>query len=565
MAPQRVKVASKSDVAPGSMKQVVFAGQGDDAVHVLLSNTKGTFYATSAKCTHYGAPLEKGALSADGKVICPWHGARFDCKTGDIEDAPALDSLLSFPVEIEGEDVYVTADADKLKGKPGVAPACAAGISLESISKSSEKGTVIVGGGSAAIHLIESARKEGYPGKLTLLTAEAYAPIDRPKLSKGLVEDVDALLWRSKSHLQHKLAVELRENAEVTGVDVQAKVVKLADGSTVEYDNLVLATGGTPVRLPLPGADGPSVLTLRGIKDVAAINAALGKDGDKDLVVVGSSFIGMELAIAVASNKKAKSVSVIGMESVPLERVLGKDIGAGLMKAQQDKNGIQFYMEAKTESIELEGPNKDVKAVLLKDKDGKEVRLPAGVVVLGVGVRPATAYLKESKGFPELLKDGSVAVDSSFRVKGAQDVFALGDIATAPTRSGKETVRIEHWNVAGAHGRLVGQVLAGKRKAGDPLTSEQAPPFFWSAMGAQLRYVGAGERPGFDQVHVDGKPEELNFAAFYARGDEVVAVATMGRDPLAVVASELFRINKFPSFSEVKAGRAITQQELTRL
>ncbi|CAD6896892.1 unnamed protein product [Tilletia controversa] len=561
MAPQRVKVASKSDVPTGTMKQVVFAGEGDDAVHVLVSNVKGTLHATSAKCTHYGAPLANGALSSDGSVICPWHGARFSCKTGDIEDAPALDSLLTFPIEVDGEDVFVTADAELLKGKPGVAPGCAGGI--EKI-KSNEKGTVIVGGGSAAIHLIESARKEGYLGKLTVLTAEPYGPIDRPKLSKGLMEDPNAVLWRSKSHLQHKLGVDLQENAVVTSVDVQSKSVTLENGTKVEYDTLILASGGTPVRLPLPGAEASNVLTLRGIKDVAAINAALGKDGDKDLVVVGSSFIGMELAIAVASNKKAKSVSVVGMESVPLERVLGKEVGQGLMKSQQDKNDIKFYMDSKTESIELGSDgDKKAQAVLLKDKDGKDVKLPAAVVVLGVGVKPATQYLRESKGFPELLKDGSVDVDSTLRVKGVEDVYALGDIATAPTRSGKDTVRIEHWNVAGAHGRLVGQVLAGKKTAGQ--ASLQAPPFFWSAMGAQLRYVGSGERPGFDNVHVDGKPEELNFAAYYARGDDVVALATMGRDPLAVVASELFRVNKFPSFAEIKAGKTVSQQELTKL
>jgi len=540
------------------MKQFVFAGEGDDTVHVLVSNVKGTLYATSAKCTHYGAPLEKGAL-AGTRIVCPWHGAAFQCDTGDIEDSPALDSLLTFPIETEGEDVYVTADAEQLKGKPGRAPGCAGG--LEKI-KSNEKGTVIVGGGSAAIHLIESARKEGYLGKLTLLTAEPYAPIDRPKLSKGLMEDVDAVLWRSKSHLQHKLGVELHENATVTGVDVGKKSVTLQGGQTVEYNNLVLATGGTPVRLPLPGVEADNVLTMRSIADVAAINAALGKDGDKDLVVVGSSFIGMELAIAAASNKKAKSVTIIGMEGVPLERVLGKEVGAGIQKNQEKNNKIKFYMEAKTESIELDS-GKKATAVVLKDKDGKEVKLPAGVVVLGVGVKPATQYLKDSPGFPDLLKDGSVAVDASLGVKGLSNVYALGDIATAPTRSGKDTNRIEHWNVAGAHGRLVGQILAGKKTAGQ--ASVQTPPFFWSALGSQLRYVGSGEKPGFDEVHVDGKPEELNFAAYYARGEDVIAVASMGRDPLAVVASELFRANKFPSFTEIKAGKTVSQQELTRL
>lgn len=155
MSETRVRVASTNEVGLGKMKDFVFAGEGDDAVKVLVSNVGGQLHATSAKCTHYGAPLANGVLTGDGRIICPWHGACFHAKNGDIEDAPALDSLLSLKLEVEGSDIFVTADAEKLKGKPGVAPSCKGGV--QSVKQG--KGVVIVGGGAGAIHCVEELRK----------------------------------------------------------------------------------------------------------------------------------------------------------------------------------------------------------------------------------------------------------------------------------------------------------------------------------------------------------------------------------------------------------------------
>jgi NADPH-dependent 2,4-dienoyl-CoA reductase/sulfur reductase-like enzyme len=168
------------------------------------------------------------------------------------------------------------------------------------------------------------------------------------------------------------------------------------------------------------------------------------------------------------------------------------------------------------------------------------------VVILGVGVAPATSFLKES-GF-QLMKDGGIAVDSTLRVEGQRDVFAIGDIAAAPTRATAHT-RIEHWNVASNQGRSVAKTIAGGDNVPDKI------PIFWSALGAQLRYCGSGG-PQFNTVYVDGNPEELKFAAYYAKDDQVVAVATMGVDPLMSQSSELIRIGAMPSLSEIKAGKS---------
>ncbi|PWN93116.1 hypothetical protein FA10DRAFT_263819 [Acaromyces ingoldii] len=550
MPSQRVKVADASSAPKsGQHKAYTFAGEGDDAVQVLVSNVSGKMYATSAKCTHYGAPLANGVLTGSGKLICPWHGACFDAKSGDIEDAPALDNLLSLKLDIDESngDVYVEGDPEKLKGKPGQAPTC------QKATQKGGKGLVIVGGGSAAINAAESSRKNGYTGPITILSAEKHAPIDRTKLSKGLVSDADAVVWRSPSHLGSVLKVDLKQDTAVTKVDVQAKKVHFGSES-VDYDTLILATGGQAKRLPIAGAkegELKNVFTLRGVGDVGAVLSAAGDKGDKDVVVVGTSFIGMEVAVALAGQKKAKSVKVIGMEEVPFEKVLGKEVGEGLMNAQIKNNGIKFYNQAGVERLEGEGGT--VKSVVIKDSKGQEVSLDAQIVVLGVGVAPATSFLKDSPGFPDLLKDGSIAVDEHLRVKGVKDVFACGDIATVPARDPSAgTVRIEHWNVAANHGRSVGALLASKQASPVPF---QKLPIFWSALGSQLRYVSDGNPPGFDECYVDGKPEELKFAAFYAKKGKVNAVATMGVDPLMVHSAELMRTDRMPSLESIKKGQ----------
>lgn len=323
----------------------------------------------------------------------------------------------------------------------------------------------------------------------------------------------------------------------------------------MEFDNLMLASGGKAKRLPLPGAkegELKNVFTLRGLGDTSAIVTACGDKQDKDVVVIGTSFIGMESAIALASQKKAKSVTVIGMEDVPFQNVLGKEVGTGLMKAQMKSNGLHFYNKAGVEK--LEGKDGQVSSVVIKDESGKQVPIPAQVVILGVGVSPATDYLKESPGFPELCKDGSVAVDKSLRVKGLSkesNIFACGDIATVPARDEDATVRIEHWNVAGNHGRAVGKTIAGDSTA-KPFDTL---PIFWSALGSQLRYVSDGNPPGFDDVYVDGNPGDLKFAAYYAKKGKVTALATMGIDPLVMHSSVLMQEGKMPSLSDIKGGK----------
>ncbi|KAI0636226.1 hypothetical protein C8Q77DRAFT_1102224 [Trametes polyzona] len=549
MSQKTIAVLDASELKDGEMKEVPF----EDG-KVLLSRLGDKIHATSAFCTHYGAPLAKGVLTADGRVVCPWHGACFNVCTGDIEDAPAPTALHSFKAEIVNGKINVTADpANTTSANKSRQPKLLAAGS--SITAGQGKGVVIVGGGSGAFHCIESLREHGYNGPVTVLSKEHYTPIDRTKLSKALITDPSKLEWRSAADLRSKYGVDFRAGVEVSSVDLASKeVIVGATQERVPYETLVLASGGVPRRLPIEGKDLSNVLTLRGVEDAKKIDAAV-KEG-KRLVVIGSSFISMELVVAVTSRKLA-SIDVIGQEEFPFELVLGKEIGAGLKKFHESK-GVKFHPQSKVEKIVAsESDPSQAGAVIVTSSSGQSTTLPADVVVMGVGVAPATEYLKSSKGFEQVVdKSGAVHVDEFLRVKSLDNVYAIGDIALYPQPGTGEGRRIEHWNVAGNHGRAVGKTIAEGK--GQPFVKI---PVFWSAQGQQLRYCGVGA--GYDEVHIDGNPEELKFVAYYAKGGKIVALASMQRDPIVVKGSELLRLGLMPTLAEIKAGKDILSVDVS--
>lgn len=399
--------------------------------------------------------------------------------------------------------------------------------------------------GSGSIGAVECLRANGYKGQLTVISSEGYRPIDRTKLSKALLADVSKLAWRPQEFYSDG-QVDLIDD-EVTSVDFENKTVATKSGKSIGYTKLVLSTGGSPRWLPLEGLKGDlgNVFVLRTVPHVKSILDAVGDNGKK-VVVVGSSFIGMEVANCLAGKKN--SVSVIGMEEEPMERVMGKKVGK-IFRGLLEKNGVKFYMAASVDKAtpSSSDPSK-VGAVHLKDG----TVLEADLVIEGVGVAPATAYLKNNSAV-DLLKDGSLATNESFAVKGLDDVFAIGDIATYPYHGpggNGNPVRIEHWNVAQNAGRIVARFL------NDPSTKPRPfVPIFWSALGQQLRYCGCTVG-GYDDVVIMGEtdPEKPSFVAYYTSGETVVAVATMGRDPVMAQSAELMRQGRMPTKSDLENG-----------
>lgn len=400
--------------------------------------------------------------------------------------------------------------------------------------------------GSGTIGFIEELRKSGFKGHITVLSGESR-PLDRTKLSKALIGDISKIAWRSPEF--YKSASIDIENDEATSVDFSGKTVATKSGKSYPYTKLILATGGAPRSLPLPGlkeGELKNVFLLRFLQHVQGINAALAEgDSKKKVVIIGSSFIGMEVASAVAG--QGHDVSVVGMEEQPCEAIFGAKLGK-TFRALLEKNGVKFYMSAQVSHGEPSSSDKSkIGSVHLKDG----TNLTADVVIEGVGVAPATKFLNEATGGPSLLKDGSIKVNENFEVPSLPGVYAVGDIATYPYR-GKDR-RIEHYNVAQNAGRQAARHIAGK-----PVKS--FTPVFWSALGMQLRYCG-NTLGGYDDVIIDGSLEvgpekQPSFAAYYVKGDEVIAVATMGKDPVMVQTAELMRRGAMLSRKEVESGKS---------
>ena len=258
-------------------------------------------------------------------------------------------------------------------------------------------------------------------------------------MSKALIPDPSKLQLRPKEWYSDA-SIEIVPET-VTSVDFKKQSVAGKSGKSYDYTSLILASGGTPKKLPLPGfKELDNIFVLRTVANVKEILTAAPEGAGKKVVIVGSSFIGMEVANALAGKKH--QVSVIGMEEAPLERVMGNEVGKIFQKLLE-KNGVKFYMGA---SVDSASPSSKDKSAVggVKLKDGTV--LDADLVILGVGVAPATEYLKDS-GI-SLEKDGSLKVDENFAVVGQKDVFAIGDIATYPYHGpgGDGTpVRIEHW------------------------------------------------------------------------------------------------------------------------
>jgi NADPH-dependent 2,4-dienoyl-CoA reductase/sulfur reductase-like enzyme len=369
-----------------------------------------------------------------------------------------------------------------------------------------------------------------------LIGNEDWLPYDRTKLSKAMTVAPERLQLRNKAFYE-SLHIELMTNTLVTEFDVPTKVITYRSASDAKaatrqlaVDFAVICTGGTPRTLPVPGFTSNRVYQLRVPSDTQHIYEEC--EG-KRLVVIGSSFIGMEAAAALA--KRAASIDVIGMEKVAFERVLGLEVGHRIQR-MHESNGIRFHCERVVKSIEAH-ENGDVKAVVLDNG----ARLEADICVVGAGVVPTTSFVKGVT----LERDGSLLCDAHMRV--ADGVYAAGDLARFPYAPVKSTIRVEHYGYAMLQGTIAASNIAGKRVACTAI------PFFWTAQfGKSIRY--AGHAVGSNKTHIVGDVEKFDFVAYYARDEDVLAVAGMGRDQEVGAAAELLASGKFPRLSTIVAN-----------
>lgn len=371
---------------------------------------------------------------------------------------------------------------------------------------------------------------------------------------------MEKLLIRPKKWYE-EAAIETVSD-EVTSVDFGGKTVSTKSGKKIPYTRLVLAPGGQPRSLPLPGFNElGNIFLLRFVTDVQAILGAIGNQRRK-IAVIGSSFIGMEVGNALAG--KNNDVTIIGQEAAPMAKIMGEQVGRVFQK-NLEKNGVKFHLNAGVDkAVPSENDPGKVGAVHLKD--GTVV--PCDLVVLGTGVRPATDFLKNNPSIT-LENDGSVKVDEYFSVPGVDSVYAIGDIATFPYHGpGSQSfkgiyTRIEHWNVAQNAGRGVARTLTHELSRTLRIKHKSFIPVFWSALGAQLRYCGATPN-GYDDVIIQSEDIEntSKFVAFYCKAQTVVAVATMGMDPVMAKCAELMRRKNMLSKKDIQDGKDVLAVEV---
>jgi apoptosis-inducing factor 3 len=479
-----------------------------DADDVILVRRGGEFFALGALCTHYHGPLSEGLVVGD-TVRCPWHHACFSLRTGEALRAPALDPISCWRVEKVGDKAFVREKLAQPAAKTAVvSPNSSPNFSPNSSSNSRAlpASVVIVGSGGAGLAAADMLRREGYDGTLTMISADDSPPYDRPNLSKDFLAGTAPDDWiplRSSEYYSHR-RIDLVLGSRVSSLDIKRRHVQLENGETYGFGALLIATGAEPIRLQIEGAADAQIHYLRTFADSRAIVAKAASA--KRVVVVGASFIGLEVAASLRA--RGIEVDVVAPESLPLERVMGPDVGL-FLRGLHESHGVVFHLGSTVSRI-----------------NGQSVTLSSGTildadfVVLGVGVRPSIA-LAERAG---LAIDRGIAVNE-YLESSVPGIFAAGDVARWPDPHSRERIRVEHWVVAERQGQVAAKNILGQR---EPFT---AVPFFWSQhYDVAINYIGHAEK--WDAVEIEGQlnPNGRDCAVTYKRRGCTLAVATISRD-----------------------------------
>ena len=355
---------------------------------------------------------------------------------------------------------------------------------------------VIVGGGLAGAKGAEGLREQGFQGGLTVIGAEDQLPYERPPLSKSYLQGkstlADAQVHNSDWYDDN--SVDLRLATTVAAVRPAAHEIELAGGETIGYGALLLATGSTPRRLPVPGADAAGILTLRRVEDSDAIRETFG--ADRRLAIIGGGWIGLE--VAAAAREAGTEVTVIEATAAPLLAVLGPDLAAVFATLHTD-HGVTLYTEARVAEI----LTTDGRASGVRLADGTII--PADAVVVGIGAAPNT----------ELAEQAGLAVDNGVLVSAAlrssdPDIYAVGDIANAEHPFVGTRIRVEHWANA-----LNQPAVAAGAMLGNDVSYDALPYFYTDQYDLGMEYVGHAPPGSYSQVVVRGDLPAREFVAFW--------------------------------------------------
>lgn len=358
---------------------------------------------------------------------------------------------------------------------------------------------VIAGGGLAGATAAKTLRSEGFPGPVTLLASEERIPYLRPPLSKEFLlgkDDEDSVPvvpagWYEEND------VELLLGNPASGIDAGSRTVTLKDGRSLDYAKLLIATGAQPRQIPLPGTDLEGVMTFRTFGDSLRLQSLL-RDGGRRVVMVGSGWIGMELA--AAARTYGNDVVLLGLEEIPLSAAIGPELG-NYFRALHEQNGVSFRLPASAAGIE----GKDGRATAVRTDTGEV--LPADIVIIAVGVVPDTS-LAETAG---LTLDNGILVDSALRTS-APDILAAGDVANALHPFTGEHHRSEHWANALNGGKVAAKTMLDQNAALDVV-----PYFYTDQFTLSMEYSGFPSLATGVEPVIRGSLDDGSFIAFWMR------------------------------------------------
>ncbi len=486
----QLKVLENHELPLGS-KRVVKVGETE----ILLIHCEAGVVAVQSKCPHAGGPLEEGAV-CNGRLICPWHMGTFALPGGELLEPPAMEPLKSYRVQVRNEGIFVGDEPN------AVSPGPTTPFGRDQLF-------LIVGAGAAGSMAAATLRERHYTGRIVVVDPVKEEPVDRTQLSKdGLAGKIPldgiGLDTFSKAKID-------RVYASVNAFSAARREVGLNDGTTIQFDRALIATGGIPKRLDVPGAE--LAHTIRHVQDVKRIHEVL--EGEREVVILGGSFIALEAASALV--EKGHQVTVAAKEQSPFAKQFG-DRAAAALKQLHESHGTNFRLGIEILALTAEG-------VEIRNGSTSET-LRADAVIAGVGVTPALDF---SHDLP-IADKGGIRVDASLRA--AANVWVAGDIAAVDNH------RIEHWRVAQQHGRVAAISMMGNE------TQCTGVPFFWTYhFGKRIDYLGASEE--WDEIVFDGDPEEMKFIAFYLkheRGERIVqAILSCERESETAMFAEMMR------------------------
>ncbi|EAU43336.1 dioxygenase, ferredoxin reductase component, putative [Fulvimarina pelagi HTCC2506] len=510
-------VLGLDELGPDELKEVEVG-----ETKLLLARDGERVFATGAKCTHKGAPLKNGTRVAN-TVICPWHHAIFDLDSGDHIEPPGQGCLTRFVVSVQNGRIMVEVPEGAHIHRPEVA---------QSERKTGGDAVfAIIGTGAAGLACAQELVKRGFDGRIVMIGQEDTPPYDRTDLSKAYLKGgttPEKMTLASRDEL-HDLGIE-RVHARVTKIDAEARHLTLEGKgapSELTYDACFAAPGSGSAQLPIENADMPNVFTLRSLNDGKALLGAA--EVETEIVIVGSGFIGMEAAAALAGD--GRNITVVTPEELPFASKWG-DAVARQITEQHKSKGVTMKLGARVEKIEAS----DGMATGVTTEGGETIR--AGLIILAVGAKP------NLDAFGDLAKDGKVSVDANLRA--ADRLWVGGDVADFPLYKRGYSTRIEHWRVAEQHGRHAARAMLGDEGA------FAGVPFFWSAQYGPIHYVGHAE--SYDDVHIEGDIENGSYTAFYIKNGKVIAGIGRGKADVTAELHAAMLSDPAPSAEKLKAA-----------